>query len=85
MQVFLFPLKGKSMNRVRPGCYGKCKECFFYYINGCVALPGEDCFIKINNNHALLIIKNQKRFDVPEQLAMELTRKFSLNKINSVY
>jgi hypothetical protein len=64
------------MRKFRPECYGKCKECFFYYINGCIALPGEDCFVAINNNHAGLIIKNQKRFDVPEQLATELTRKF---------
>jgi len=85
MQVFLFPLKGKSMNRVRPGCYGKCKECFFYYINGCVALPGENSFIKINDNHANLIIKNQKRFEVPEQVAQELKAKFLINKINTEY
>jgi len=64
------------MRKFKPDCYGKCKECFFYYINGCVALPGEDCFVEINNNHANLIIKNQQRFDVPKQIALELTRKF---------
>jgi len=73
------------MSRVRPDCYRRCKECFFYYINGCVALPGEDCFVKINDNHANLIIKNQQRFDVPDQLALELKRKFTINKINSEY
>jgi hypothetical protein len=73
------------MSRVRPECYRKCKECFFYYINGCVALPGENSFIKINDNHANLIIRNQKRFEVPEQVAQELKAKFLINKINTEY
>ncbi len=74
--VFLSPLNEKQMSRFKPKCYGKCKECFFYYINGCVAMPGEDCFIRINSNHATLIMKNLKRFEIPEQLAKELTTKF---------
>lgn len=67
------------MSGVRPDCYRKCKECFFYYINGCVALPGEDCFVKINGNHAQLIIKNRERFEVPEKRALELKKKFYIN------
>jgi len=85
MRISATPLKVNVMSRYKPSCYGKCKECFFYYIDGCVALPGEDCFIKINDNHANLIIRNQKRFNVPEPIAVELTRKFPINKINSEY
>jgi hypothetical protein len=73
------------MRKYKPDCYGKCKECFFYYINGCVALPGEDCFVEIKNNHASLIIKNQQRFDVPEKIALELTRKFPAVENKRVY
>jgi len=76
VRVFHLLLKLQVMSRFRPNCFGMCKECFFYYINGCVAMPGEDCFVRINDNHAHLIIKNQKRFDVPDRIASELTRKF---------
>jgi hypothetical protein len=64
------------MRKLKPECYGKCNDCFFYFINGCVALTGEDCFLMINQKHALLIINNKRRFDIPDQLANKLITKF---------
>ncbi len=64
------------MMKFKPKCYNKCNECFFYYIDGCIALPGEDCFVAITDNHAQLIVKNQNRFDISGKVITELKDKF---------
>jgi hypothetical protein len=71
------------MRKIKPECYGKCNECFFYFINGCVALPGEDCFMMINQKQAFLIINNKSRFDIPDQITFQLIKKFPevVNKV----
>ena len=64
------------MRKLKPECYRKCNDCFFYFINGCVALSGEDCFLMINQKQALLIINNKRRFDIPDQIEHKLIKKF---------
>ena len=64
------------MKKVLPACYGKCSKCFFYYINGCVALSGEDCFLEITKKHVELISKNRQRFNVHHDFGLMLKNKF---------
>jgi hypothetical protein len=64
------------MKRTKPSCYGKCHDCFFFFINGCVALSGEDCFLEISQKHAQLIINNRNRFDISSEAAISLAEKF---------
>jgi hypothetical protein len=73
------------MRKIKPECYGKCSDCFFYFINGCVALSGEDCFLMINQKQALLIINNKRRFDIPDQITNKLIKKFPEVKIKIEY
>jgi hypothetical protein len=39
-------------------------------------MPGEDCFIMINQKQAHLIINNKNRFEIPDQIAYKLIMKF---------
>jgi hypothetical protein len=73
------------MRSLKPECYGKCGECFFYFINGCIALPGEDCFLMINQKQAILIINNKRRFDIPDQITTKLIKKFPVVENNVEY
>ncbi len=66
------------MRRMKPSCYGKCGNCFFYFINGCVALSGEDCFLEINQKHAQLILNNRSRFDISNHAVATLSDKFQV-------
>lgn len=70
----------KKMKRANPSCYGKCTNCFFYFINGCVALSGEDCFLEITQKHAQLIINNRNRFDITSEAEISLVQKFPQTK-----
>ncbi|MBN1925863.1 MAG: hypothetical protein JW798_08510 [Prolixibacteraceae bacterium] len=73
----LFPLVIiDQMKKVLPACYGKCNKCFFYYINGCVALSGEDCFLEINSKHASLIAHNHERFNIHKDFSELLKKRF---------
>ncbi len=67
------------MRRMKPSCYGKCSNCFFHFINGCVALSGEDCFLEINQKHAELIINNRSRFDISNNAIATLEDKFQVS------
>jgi len=71
----------KKMKRANPSCYGKCTNCFFYFINGCIALSGEDCFLEITQKHAQLIINNRNRFDISTEAEISLLQKFPQSKI----
>ncbi len=53
-----------EMLKFKPKCLGKCENCFFHLINGCVALGGEDHFLPINEKQAKLIVANKDRFNV---------------------
>jgi len=64
------------IRRLKPECFGKCEDCFFYFINGCVAMPGEDCFLLINQRQATLIVNNKSRFEIPDQITSQLISKF---------
>lgn len=64
------------MKRTKPSCYGKCQDCFFYFIDGCVALSGEDCFLEINQKKAELILKNRNRFNISSEAAISIAEKF---------
>lgn len=56
--------KDNKMLKFKPKCLGKCDNCFFHLINGCVALGGEDHFLPINEKQAKLIVANKDRFNV---------------------
>lgn len=60
------------MENNKPKCYQFCNECLFYYTKRCVALTGDNYFIKINEEQANLIIKNKNRFEVSNSLLNEL-------------
>jgi hypothetical protein len=64
------------MLKFKPKCLGKCDDCFFHLINGCVALGGEDHFLKVNENHARLIFTNKDRFHISENNLLWLTTHF---------
>ena len=64
-------------------CYGKCNECFFYYMDSCIALAGDDYFIKINEKQAKLIFHNRSRFSISKQVTNELIHRFPLITENS--
>jgi len=73
------------MIKLKPECFGKCNDCFFYFINGCIAMPGEDCFLMINQKQAVLIVNNKNRFDIPDQITYKLVKKFPAVENNVEY
>jgi hypothetical protein len=70
----------KTIN-LKPACYKECRECFFYFIDGCIALPGENCFMPITQKQAQLILNNQHRFNVSETVTQQLADKFPMVEI----
>jgi len=66
----------QNMGQQKARCYGKCNECFFYYMNSCIALHGDNYFIKINEEHAKLIFKNRSRFAISKKVTNELIHRF---------
>jgi len=64
------------MLKLKPKCLGKCDGCFFHFINGCVALAGEDYFLPISEKHANLILTNRNRFNISGSMANELMNRF---------
>lgn len=57
-------------------CYGKCSECFFYYMDSCIASYGDNYFIKINKDQAKLILNNRLRFSISQKTTNELIHLF---------
>lgn len=66
----------RSKGNKKPRCYGKCNECFFHYMDSCIALQGDDYFIKINDEKAKLIFNNRIRFALSKQVTNELIHRF---------
>ena len=59
-----------------PKCNKRCNECLFHYTKQCVALKGDYYFIKITEQQAQLIIRNQSRFQLTKTLSEELIQLF---------
>ncbi|MFA9389583.1 MAG: hypothetical protein ACERKD_07235 [Prolixibacteraceae bacterium] len=64
------------MNKLKPECNSKCNACLFFYANGCIASPGENCFKEINRQQAQLILNNPKRFSMTLSTSQLLKSKF---------
>jgi len=64
------------MAKLKPKCWQKCNECFFYYIDECITPPGEDYFIQIKEKQAQLILKNKERFILSKEVSEKLHHRF---------
>ncbi|MDA3927366.1 MAG: hypothetical protein PF541_00280 [Prolixibacteraceae bacterium] len=64
------------MSYSKPKCSIKCGECFFHYINECIATPRKDYFKAINEKQAQLIVNNKNRFKLSKKNAKELLKRF---------